>query len=166
MEFGFVTDDEGKLLIEEYKSCRELIAKNIDIIEKTEVYAVGAWAAVFVFSLSSTVRAVAVASAWLPLVIAGLGFVRFYGLDDTIDKINNHFIALEKKFDSINWTTFYREQNKKKVLKKTRYGFWITLIILSVVFGSYMSCNAPLSSATAVSGAPTQSNVAPPRNSN
>jgi RNase P/RNase MRP subunit p29 len=37
---------EDKLLIEEYKSCRELIGRNIDIIEKTEVYAVGAAGAI------------------------------------------------------------------------------------------------------------------------
>ena len=28
-----------KLAVEEYKSCRDLIAKNIDIIEKSEIYA-------------------------------------------------------------------------------------------------------------------------------
>src|SRR6266481_5258942 len=101
-----------QLLVEEYKSCRDLIAKNIDIIEKTEVYAVGASAAIIVFSLSATIRTVGVVSAWLPLVIAVLGFVRFLGLDDTIDKINNHLINLEGKYDSINWTTFYRQHNK------------------------------------------------------
>lgn len=142
---------EHGLLIEEYKACRNLIAKNIDIIEKTEVAAVAACAALFVFSLSSTVRTVAVASAWLPLVIASLGFLRFYALDDTIDKINSHFIELEKKYKSIHWTTFYREKNKKKVLKRTRYAIWIILMIVSLGFGIYMLCNAPLSiNATAV----------------
>ena len=142
------------LLIEEYKSCRELIAKNIDIMEKTEVYAVAASAALFVFSLSATVKTVAIASAWLPLIIAILGFMRFYGLDDTIDKINSYFIELEKKFGSIRWTTFYREKNKKKVLKKTRYSIWIVLLIVGFGFGIYMSCNAPLSAPSV--GAATQ----------
>ena len=144
-----------KLLIEEYKSCRDLIGKNIDIIEKTEIYAVGASAGLFVFSLSSTVKTVAVASAWLPLLIAALGIVRFWGLDDTIDKINNYLVTLEKKYSSINWTTFYRAHNKKKVLKMTRYGIWIFLMIVSIGFGTYMSCNAPLSTPpNSTTGAP------------
>ena len=155
-----------KLLVEEYKSCRELIAKNIDIIEKTEVYAVGASAAIFVFSLSATVRAVAIAAAWLPLVIAILGVVRFYGLDDTIDKINNHLVVLEKKYHAINWTTFYREHNKKKVLKKTRYGIWIMLIIVSLLFGAYMSFEAPLSTVPGSLGASIQLVGSPAKNSN
>lgn len=140
---------EHKLLVEEYKSCRELIAKNIDIIERTEVYAVGACAAIFVFSLSATVKGVAIASAWLPVVIAVLGLVRFWGLDDTIDKINSYFITIENRFETIKWTTYYREKNKKKLLKKTRYGFWFVLIVVSVVFGIYMTCNAPISNAKA-----------------
>ena len=61
--------DIGDQLVEEYKACRELIAKNIDIIEKTEVYAVAASAALFVFSLSATVRTVAVVAAWIPLIV-------------------------------------------------------------------------------------------------
>lgn len=136
---------QNELLVEEYRSCRDLIAKNIDIIEKTEVYAVGASAAIFVFSLSSTTKTIAVASAWLPLVIALLGFLRFRGIDDTIDKINNYLMKIEKKVETINWTTFYRENNKKKELKKTRYAFWIVLMLVSLGFGGYMSCNAPLS---------------------
>jgi hypothetical protein len=135
-----------QLLVEEYKSCRDLIIKNIDIIEKTEVYAVGASAAIFVFSLSATARTVGVLSAWLPLVIAILGFMRFLGLDDTIDKINNHLVNLEKKHKSINWTTFYREHNKKKFLKKTRYSIWFLLMIVSTGFGVYMTLEAPISS--------------------
>lgn len=42
---------DDKLLVEEYKSCRDLIGRNIDIIEKSEVYGVGATAAIAVFCL-------------------------------------------------------------------------------------------------------------------
>jgi hypothetical protein len=152
-----MADDDiaEQLLIEEYKSCRELIAKNIDIIEKTEVGAVAACAAIFVFSLSASTRAVAIVSAWLPLVIAILGFLRFYGLDDTIDKINSRFVELEKIYKLIHWTTFYREKNKKKVLKRTRYAIWFVLMLVSLGFGTYMLCNAPL---VGVSGAPVAKN--------
>jgi hypothetical protein len=145
-----------KLLVEEYKSCRDLIGKNIDIIEKTEVYALGAIACIFVFSLSSTERIVSVAAAWLPMVISFLGLVRFIGLDNTIDKINLYLISVEQKYGSINWTTFHKAANTKKVLKKTRYCFWITLPIVSFPFGLYMTCNAPLSTKTPASGVSTQ----------
>jgi hypothetical protein len=156
---------DDQLLVEEYKSCRDLIAKNIDIMEKTEVYAVGASAAIIVFSLSATVRAVGVVSAWLPLVIAILGFVRFLGLDDTIDKINNHLIELERKYASINWTTFYREHNKKKVLKKTRYGIWFALMIVSLVFAFYMTFEAPVSGLPGTPKASAKLSVLAPKNS-
>lgn len=142
-----MTDEstQEKLLIEEYKSCRELIAKNIDIIERTEVYAVAAAAALFVFSLSATNKTIAVVSAWMPLVVAILGLMRFRGIDDTIDKINSYFIKLEGRYATIGWTTFYREKNKKKELKRTRYGIWFDMIAVSIVFGTYMSCTAPIS---------------------
>jgi hypothetical protein len=97
-------DIAERLLIEEYKSCRELIAKNIDIMEKTEIYAVGASAAIMLFSLSATVRTVGIVSAWLPAVIAFLGFARFIGIDDVIDKINDYIQTLETGNPSINWT--------------------------------------------------------------
>lgn len=136
-----------QLLIEEYKSCRDLIAKNIDIMEKTEVYAVGAGAAVFAFSASSPVWVVAFGSALIPLVIAGLGYLRFVGLDDTINKINDYLVTLEKKYKTINWTTFYRKANQKKTLKKTRQSFWGVFAAVSFFFALFMAIAAPLSTA-------------------
>jgi hypothetical protein len=62
-----VSNVEDTLLVEEYKSCRDLIKTNIEIIEKSEVYAVGAVGAIAVFSLSSSVPIVATVSAWIPL---------------------------------------------------------------------------------------------------
>ncbi|WP_375411070.1 hypothetical protein [uncultured Bradyrhizobium sp.] len=134
---------EDRLLIEEYKSCRDLISKNIDIIEKTEVYAVGAAGATAVFSFSATQQIVATVSAWLPFVIALLGFVRFLGIDSTINKINTYLVALETKYPKLNWTTFYRASNKSKTLKKTRYGFWIVLGLLGFAFGIFMTMKGP-----------------------
>jgi hypothetical protein len=120
-----------------------LISKNIDIIEKTEVYAVGAAGATAVFSSSATQQIVAIVSAWLPFVISLLGLVRFIGIDRTIHKINNYLVTLETKYPKLNWTTFYRASNKSKVLKKTRYGFWIVLGLFGLAFGILTTMKGP-----------------------
>jgi len=135
---------EGSLVIEEYKSCRELLSKNIDIIEKTEVYAVGAAAAASAFCLSSTVDAVARFSCWLPLAISVLGLVRFVGIDATIGKINNYLVSIETKYPVISWTQSYRQQNTIKVLKGSRYIIWVVLILCSIAFGIYIAIHGAL----------------------
>jgi hypothetical protein len=134
---------EDRLLIEEYKSCRDLIGKNIDIIEKTEVYAAGAAGAVALFSLSATQWIVAATSSWLPFVISILGVLRFMGIDGTIDKINNYLVSVEKRYPKLNWTSSYREQNQYKVLKKSRYGFWVILALFGLALGILTTCNGP-----------------------
>ena len=85
-EKGHSVEINDQLLIEEYKSCRDLILKNIDIMEKNEIYATGACAAIFVFSLQTSDHLVSKITARVPLLIAALGWLRFYGLDDVIDK--------------------------------------------------------------------------------
>lgn len=134
---------DDKLLIEEYKSCRELIKTNIEIIEKSEIYAVGAVGAIAVFSISSSIEVVAKVSAWIPLAIALLGLVRFIGVDSTIDKINNYLVQVETQHPKLQWTSFYRASNKHKLLKKTRYAIWVVLIILGVILGAVTNCRGP-----------------------
>ncbi|MGA9137775.1 MAG: hypothetical protein WBZ39_07565, partial [Methylovirgula sp.] len=70
---------------------------------------------------------VSVMTAWLPLFIAALGWLRFLGLDDVIDKINGRLIELEASHPSLGWTTYYRANNRPKVLKWTRNLFWLAL---------------------------------------
>jgi hypothetical protein len=120
-------DVNNGLLIEEYKSCRELILKNIDIMEKNEVFVTGACAAIFVFSLQSSDHVVATITSWLPPVITALGWLRFYGLDNVIDKINGRLIEIESAHPPLHWTTYYRAHNKPKILKRTRHALWIVL---------------------------------------
>lgn len=132
-----------KLAVEEYKSCRDLIAKNIEIIEKNEVYAVGSSAAVAVFSISQHDRLVCLAASYLPLAISILGFLRFFGVDQTIRKINNYLVTVERRHEALmGWTQFYRAANKLKWLKWSRYLIWGILFFLSVVF-IYIVHNIP-----------------------
>lgn len=151
--------------MEEYKACRDLIKTNIDIIEKSEVYAVGAAAAAAVYCLSSTTELVQKAACWLPLVIAIAGAARFIGIDSTISKINNHLVSIEKRYPEIGWTGSYRTQNKWKVLKLSRYAIWLILAGCGVGFGLYVWRNAPLSLPPAVATTPASlatATVAPP----
>jgi hypothetical protein len=57
------------LLVEEYKSCRDLLKTNIDIMEKSEIFVVGAAAASAAFCLSSKNETVVLLSSWLPFGI-------------------------------------------------------------------------------------------------
>jgi hypothetical protein len=140
---------DDKLLVEEYKSCRDLIGRNIEIIERSEVYAIGATAAIAVFCLSRSASQITIAktACWMTLLIPILGLVRFIGVDDTIDKINNYLVELEKKHPSIGWTTSYRAQNRYKILKKSRYAIWVVLIVFSIVFIGFIYCAGPLGAA-------------------
>ncbi|RVD58878.1 hypothetical protein EN866_19440 [Mesorhizobium sp. M2D.F.Ca.ET.223.01.1.1] len=130
------TEIERGLLIEEYKSCRELIGRNIDIIEKSEVYAIGACAAIFVFVLGVSDPLLYRIAAWLPLVVSILGLIRYIGIDSTIHKINDYLEKVEAEYTCIGWTTFYRAANTDKILKKSRYSFWGGLILVSLVGGA------------------------------
>lgn len=133
---GLVPDptSEGSLIIEEYKSCRELIGRNIEIIEKNEVFVVGACGAVFIYSLSASSHQVATLTSWLPVIISILGYIRYYGLDKTISFINDYLMALERGYPSLGWTGFYRFKNQDRILKRTRQLFWIVLFVICVVF--------------------------------
>jgi hypothetical protein len=131
-------NDDG-LLIEEYKSCRELILKNIDIMERNELYAAGASATLFVYSLQSLDHLVSVITAWLPVIVAVLGFLRFFGLDDVIDKINGHLVEVETAHPPLNWTTYFRAHNPCRLLKRTRQLFWFILFAATLVGAVYLS---------------------------
>jgi hypothetical protein len=143
---------EERLLIEEYKSCRDLIARNIDIIERTEVYAVGAAAASATFSLAATDSLLSDATCWIPLAISLLGLIRYIGIDSTIHKINNYLEEVERKYPLLGWTRSYRKQNKWKILKATRYVIWGVSVAASIGFAGYTLVVRP--GATQQTGSP------------
>jgi hypothetical protein len=111
------------LQIEEYEFCRQLIIENISVIEKTEIYAVGAVAATIAFSASQSNPLLAFLSSLLPLIISIIGFTRFFGMDKTIGRINSYLITLEEKQPNIKWTEYYRH-SKPRALKLSRWWIW------------------------------------------
>jgi hypothetical protein len=132
-------DINNELLVEEYKYCRALILKDIDIIEKNEVYVTGACAAIFVFSLQAPDHIVSVIAAWLTVGIACLGCLRFRGLNGSIDEINGYLAELEASRPPLHWTRYYLA-NDKKALRRTRQELWAALIIATFVGAVYLTC--------------------------
>jgi hypothetical protein len=130
---------EEQLLVEEYKSCRELILKNIDIIEKTAIYAIGACAAIGVYSLQASDRVVADITILLAPIVAILGWLHFAAMDEIISKINGHLMETEEKHPALNWTHYYRANNRPKKLKNLRHAFWLTLLAASIIGAAYVN---------------------------
>lgn len=127
-------DKSTPLEVEEYKACRDLISKNIDIIEKSEIYAVGAAAASAAFALSNPIPLVRETAAYLPAFIAIFGFVRYLGIDKTMHIIHDYIETIEVKYPKIGWVGFYRIKNTERWLKGSRYGIWSLLFLLGILF--------------------------------
>ena len=135
---------ESDLLVEEYKSCRELIKKNIEIIESNEIYIVGASGASAIFYLTSSADTAAYVAAWLPLVLSLVGFLRYTGLDQTIHTIDDYLVSLETKFPALGYTSYYRQHPHGTSLRWSRRAVWIILIIFSTAFGTYIAAHGPV----------------------
>lgn len=131
---------------EEYKFCHALLIENISILERTETYATGAIAACFVFSLASIHTMVAVGSAWVAVLIAIVGLVRWIGLDGVIGTLNDYLEVLGKELPHGGWTAFYR-QHRSKYLKRSRWVIWILLISVSLIFAAFIAWNGPFAPA-------------------
>ena len=101
---------EKELIVEEYKACRDLIGRNIEIVERNEVYIVGACAAIFAFSTEKGNSLLTFGAAWLPLVLAFIGKVRYDALHLTISKIDDYLRDRETHFKVISFSHFYLER--------------------------------------------------------
>jgi len=135
------------LVEEEYKLCRGLIVENIQIIEKTEVYAVGAAAATMAFCATQSGRLLVSLACWLPLIISLLGAVRFWGVDVTIGRINDYLERMEVAHPELGWTTFYR-LSRPRALKSSRLIFWAILIGVSLIFAAVTVTHGPYAKAS------------------
>lgn len=136
------------LVEEEYKFCHQLLVENISILEKTEVYATGAVAASMVFSLAASDPSVAVGSALVPVLISGLGLIRWRGLDSVIGTLNDYLAA---NGPPNGWTAYYR-QNRAPFLKRSRVLIWILLNIVSAAFAILIALHGPFGKGAASSG--------------
>lgn len=129
---------ESGLVVAEYNACRQMIVKNIEIMEKLETFSVGASAAAAAFSIAlikadisdvsrsclgtyatnaifnttpihaPSLSAFVLGSAILPIIIVLFGFTRFWALDKTIGTYNRYIIGIERRHPDINLTSHYR----------------------------------------------------------
>lgn len=133
------TETEKDLVIEEYKSCRELIGRNIEIIERNEIYVVGACAVIVVFTIDKGSNLLTLGAAWLPLVLARVGRTRYEALDSTIGIINNYIKIQERSYRSIGYSTYYEVHNPSHQLGKARLKVWTMLTRAMLIFALYKS---------------------------
>jgi hypothetical protein len=150
-------EPDDSLLLEEYKSCRDLLKTNIDIMEKSEIFVVGAAAAAAAFCLSSKNETVVLLSSYLPLALSVLGLIRFLGLNSVIGTINNYIEGVEKNHKAINWTTYYRNK-RGRMLFLSRWAFWILLVGGSLAFAYFVYRMGPGSLAAQAHAATHSSN--------
>jgi hypothetical protein len=131
------TDTEKDLVIEEYKACRELIGRNIEIIERNEVYVVGACAVVMVFAIDKGENILTIIIPFLPLVLAIIGLKRYVALDATISRIDKYIKKQESKYKIIGYTHHYESSDPNPRLGNARRSVWHVLILATSVFALY-----------------------------
>lgn len=121
------------LIIEEYKSCRGLIIKNIEIMEKFEIYSVFAIAISLAFSISISHKKYKFydISTIIPIFISVFGFIKYISLDKAIGIYNKYLINTEQQVVTIDLSSFFKNQNNKNFinLRFVHCVFWILLIV-------------------------------------
>ena len=132
-----VAGADKDLVIEEYRACRDLIGRNIEIIERNEVYVVGACAVVFVFSIDKGDNLLTLITAFLPLALALIGRKRYIALDETISTINKYLIIQETRYGAISYSSYYEGHKKRHNLGNACRSVWTILIWASLIFAAY-----------------------------
>lgn len=135
------------LIIAEYSACRDILSKNIDIMEKFEIYSVGAIAASMVFLLNLCFEDINFIEQLknhpdirriflIPFVISLFGLMKFYSLDSVIGVYNDYLEKLECTYGVLGLTTHFRKWNKSSPisLRVIHYFFWGLLMVFSIVF--------------------------------
>ena len=94
----------------------------------------GATGALAIFSLGDRTPQVAEVSAAIICIIAIFGFIRFFVLHKTIEKIDNYLADLEKRYGTLGWTGSYRWQVLAgDWLARVRGLLWVVLFIFGML---------------------------------
>ncbi|WP_311276826.1 hypothetical protein [Methylobacterium sp. WCS2018Hpa-22] len=129
--------------IEEYKSCRDLISRHIDMIEKNEIYVIGAVAASAVFALAAETKQVAIAAGFITILISLIGWARYHGLRSTIAVVDEYIKEKEGRSESLGFTQYYLK-HKSGALGKSRETVWYILLGFALFFAFFVGGTAPL----------------------
>lgn len=106
-------DVEMQLIIEEYKSTRSILGKNIDIMERTEILSIGAVGSAIAFSISQKGSGLFIYSAIIPLFVTILGYMRFIALDQTIAIYNAYLLQYECCYRRLGLTKFFQDSRDR-----------------------------------------------------
>ena len=128
-------DPAHDLILENYKDCRSLLQKNIDIMERNETYVIGAIAAVITFGLGQQEKTVFFAQASLVPLLAALGASRWLGLRHVIHIGDSYSRQLEEKLPVTGWATYY-SAHRLGILGRSREAVWALVVILSILWSA------------------------------
>lgn len=121
------------LVLENYKDCRSLLQKNIDIMERNETYVIGAIAAVITFGLGQKDQTFLFSQAILVLLLAVVGTYRWNGLRHVIHISDDYCRKIEENFPVTGWATYY-EAHRLGKLGRSREVFWAAVVICSIIW--------------------------------
>ena len=115
------TELQEQLIVAEYNQCRSALLKNIELMDRSEVFyltAAGAAAAYYLakFRITPGHSATFIETnvAFFPLYILVFGLLRFFALDNVVRIYNNYLKNIEEKHKNyLDFTGFFREKIKK-----------------------------------------------------
>lgn len=110
-----------QLIVAEYNQCRSALLKNIELMDRSEVFYLTAAAAATAYFLTNdkiasgkTIPIIELLVGLFPLYILLFGLFRFLALDRTVKIYNDYLQKIEDKHkNSIGLTTFFRKKNQK-----------------------------------------------------
>ena len=118
----------SNLLIEEYKSCRQLLADDIKWMDQLEIYTAGGIAATYVFMFTLKAGEFTTWVALVPCVICFAAMLRTIAIDRTIGVINDYLVSIEERYPEIGYTKFYRK-NRRPTMRHSRQYVWSILLL-------------------------------------
>ena len=130
---------EDQLRPEEYKRCWDLFIENIKAVERNEIYAVGAIAAVMGFSLSSHEPLVSIGSSLVAILIAYLGRMRYVGFGIIAGALNAYIQETEQQARIIGWVTYQRQADVGGHLRRMRFLLWKVLLASTTAFALFVT---------------------------
>lgn len=116
-------DLSNQLIVAEYEQCRAALLKNIELMDKSEVFYLSGSVIVAAYSAASNSHINYMTRQYsqefmvlmLPIFILILGIIRFFVLDKTVYIYNQYLEAIESKNKYLNLTAFFRRHNNNRL---------------------------------------------------
>lgn len=129
-----------QLIVAEYNQCRDVLVKNIELMDKSEAFFFGSAGLSVAYFLANcnankhntTVDPTKILVGFFPLFILLFGLLRFFALDNTISIYNNYLETIEIKHQKeLKLTRFFRKKIKRfYIITDSLHIFWRLLVIV------------------------------------